>query len=322
LDLVGVASDLSSHVYDNKEHLLTKLLNPGLHESRPGGVQPIHYYMSSMQGTDEVVLTEIFVESITQPGNKDTFDPKKAIGFKTRKGKVRPAKVDVLFTKKRIMGLYKTYMSGVKSLKYNPEVLPFESYIMDLIMKSSQADLRRTLFWGEFDENGTDTLDCFDGLITQILADIASGKIPSANVVDTNVITNNNAVAEYEKIMAEIPSNYFYGDMVCLTNRKMKKKYADDYRSKYNGANYNAGYDKDFLEGSNIEFVIEPNLDGFDRPLFVPKNNIIMLYDDESAMTDMQVDYDKRTRSIAVVSDYQAGVGYGIAELLWTNDGV
>lgn len=322
-NLTQVAADLADHAVDNKEHLFTKLLNPGLHEAAGGSVKPIDYYMQSMSTVDEVVFTELFMDSVTQPGNKDTFDPKNnVVGFKTRKGKVQPAKIDILFKKTKIMSLIKSYLGQVKGLKIDPGTIPFEAYIMNAILKQAQIDLRSTLFKGVHNENGTNPNDCFDGLIKQWLADIVSGLIPASHVVDTAVITNQNGVAEFEKIMAEIPDEYFYGDMICLCNRKMKKKYADDYRARYNGASYNAGYEKDILEGSDIEFVIEPNLNGFDRPIFLPKNNIIYLYDDESAMTNLEVDYDKRTRSLAVVGDYQAAVGYGIAELIWTNDGV
>ena len=322
-NLSQISADLADHAVDNKEHLFTKLLNPGLHDAASGSVKPIDYYMGSMSTVDEVVFTELFMDSVTQPGNKDTFDPKNnVVGFKTRKGKVRPAKIDVMFKKTKIMSLIKSYLGQVKGLKVDPGKIPFEEFIMAAIIKQAQIDLRATLFKGSLNEAGTTPNDCFDGLIKQWLADIASGAISASHIVDTAVITNQNGVSEFEKIMAEIPSEYFYGDMICLTNRKMKKKYADNYRQLYNGASYNAGYEKDILEGSDIEFVIEPNLDGFDRPIFLPKNNIQYLYDDESAMTNLEVDYDKRTRSLAVIGDYQAAVGYGIAELIWTNDGV
>lgn len=322
-NLSQIAADLADHAVDNKEHLFSKLLNPGLHESRPGGVKPIDYYMASLPTTDEVVLTEVFIDTVTQPGNKDTFDPKNnVVGFKTRKGKVRPAKIDVLFKKTKIMSLIKSYLGQVKGLKVDPGKIPFEEYIMSAIIQQGQIDLRNTLWNGVYNETGTAPEDCFDGLKKQILADIVSGTIPSAKVVDTAIISNTNAVGELEKIMAAIDSKYFYGDMVCLTNRVTKRAYELDYRTRYGTLPYNPGFEKQVLEGSNIEFVVEPNLDGFNRPLFIPKNNIVYLYDDESAMTNLEVDYDKRTRSIAVTGDYQAGVGYGIAELIWTNDGL
>lgn len=135
-NLSQISADLADHAVDNKEHLFSKLLNPGLHDAAPGGVKPIDYYMQSMSTVDEVVLTELFMDSVTQPGNKDTFDPKNnVVGFKTRKAKVRPAKIDVLFKKTKIMSLIKSYLGQVKGLKVDPGVIPFESYIMDRILK-------------------------------------------------------------------------------------------------------------------------------------------------------------------------------------------
>ena len=323
LNLSQISADLADHAVDNKEHLFTKLLIPGLHEAAKGGVKPIDYYMGSLQATDEVVLTEIFIDSITQPGGNDGFNPKKnAVGFKTRKGKVRPAKVDVKFTKTKMANLVKSYLGQVKGLKIDATSVPFEAYLSNLILKQAQIDLRQTLWRGSYNETGTSANDCFDGIIKQVLSDIVSGTIPSSHVVDTNVITNLNAVFEFEKIMAEIPTQYFYGDMVCITNRKMKRAYENHYIAEYKQLEYNTQFDQPMIQGSNIEFIIEPNLDGFNRPLFVPKNNLIYLYDDEGNMTNLDVYYNKEERAISWMMDYQAGVGYGIAELLWTNDGV
>ncbi len=321
-NLAGIAADLAAHALDNREHVFTKLLVPGVHEGiANSAIKAIDSYMTSIPGTDEVVLSEIAIESVLQPGGKDTFNPKAgAVKFKTRKGKVRQAKVDVQFSHTKIVQLYKSYLGQVKGGSLDPETFPFEEVVMNQIIARAQSDLRvKALFNGIYNAAGTNPEDVMDGLRSQVLAAIVASEVPAGNIIDAPAITSANGVEVFETLVDTIPSEYLYSDLICLVPRAIKTAYERNFRNEY-GKFTRSESEKSFIEDTQIEFVVEPGLDGFTRPIITPRKNLVYLYDDEGAMNNVDVDYGKRTRDIAVMMDFQAGAGIGIAELIWTLD--
>ncbi|QHV97959.1 hypothetical protein [Spirosoma endbachense] len=325
LNLTALADSLETYARDNQEHIFLRALVPGVEAGIEGSsIVPIADYMTTMQATDEVVLTNLEVGDVAQPGGKDTFNPTaNAVNFKPRVGKVRQAKVDLQFSHKQLMALYKSYLGQVRAKRIDPEVLPFEEYITARVVAKFQENIRvKTLFNGVYNAAGTGPLDIADGLKTQLLAAIADGSVPAGNIIDTAVITSSNAVAETEKILAGIPDAEFYGDMVCVCSRQYKTNYETNYRDRFTSLPYNSSQLKPTIPGSDVPFIVEPGLTGFARPIFTKRGNLVYLYDDLSGADTLAVDYQKRTRDIAWVMDAQVGAGIAVAELVWTNDGV
>ncbi|MGA0558297.1 hypothetical protein ACO2Q8_16680 [Larkinella sp. VNQ87] len=326
LNLTALADSLETYARDNKEHIFFKALVPGV----DGGVAespivPIAEYMTTMNATDEVVLTNLEVGDVAQPGGKDSFNPTaNAVNFKPRVAKVKPAKVDMQFTHSKLLMLYKSYLGQVKAKQIDPEKVPFEEYITARVIGKFQENIRvKTLFNGVYNAAGTGPLDIADGLKTQILAAIVAGDVPAGNIIDTAVLSSTNAVAEIEKIIAGIPDAEFYaGDLICVCNRTVKTNYEADYRTRYGTLPYNSGQLKPTIVGTDIPFIVEPGLSGFNRPIFTTRGNFVYLYDDMSGSDTLAVDYGKRTRDIAWVMDCQVAAGIAVAEQLWTNDGV
>lgn len=277
-----------------------------------------------MQASDEVVLTNLEVGDVAQPGGKSTFNPtNNAVNFKPRKGKVRQTKVDLQFTHPQIIALYKSYMGQVRAKRIDPQVLPFEEYITARVIAKFNENIRvQTLFAGVYNTAGTSPLDVADGIRTQFLAAIADGSIPAANIIDTAILSPTNTVSETEKIIGGIPDAEFYGELVCLCSRQFKTNYELDYRTRWGTLPYNQGQLKPNIVGTNIPFVVEPGMSGFARPIFTPKGNIVYLYDDLNGADTLAVDYAKRTRDIAWVMDAQVGAGIAVAERVWSNDNV
>ncbi|SFD47285.1 hypothetical protein [Spirosoma endophyticum] len=325
LNLTALAASLENYARDNKEHIFQRALVPGVDEGiADSPVVPIADYMTTMQASDEVVLTNLEVGSVAQPGGKNAFTPTlNAVNFKPRKGKVRQAKVDLQFTDKQIIALYKSYLGQVRAKQINPEELPFEEYITARVIAKFKEDIRvQTLFNGVYNPTGTGALDIADGLRTQILAAITSGDIPSANVIDTAIITASNSVGEIDKILAGVPDAEFYAGLICVCSRTFKTNYEQDYKARWGTLPYNTGQLKPTIVGTNIPFIVEPGLSGFNRPIFTPKGNLVYLYDDLAGHDTLAVDYNKRQRDIAWMMDAQVGAGIAIAERIWTNDGI
>jgi hypothetical protein len=323
LNLTALAASLETYARDNAEHIFLRALIPGLDGIAGSPIVPIAQYMTIMQATDEVVLTNLEVGDVLQPGAKDTFNPTaNAVNFKPRIGKVRQAKVDLQFVHTKIMALFKSYLGQVRAKQIDPEVIPFEEYIAARVIAKMQENIRvKTLYNGVYNAAGTGPLDVNDGLKTQILAAITSGDIPSGNVIDTAVITAANSVTETEKILAGIPDAEFYDGLICVCSRAYKTNYETHYRATYGTLPYNTGQNHAVIAGTDIPFIVEPGLSGFARPLFTKKGNFVYLYDDMSGKDTLGVDYNKRTRDIAWMLDCQVGAGIAVAEQIWTNDG-
>ncbi|WP_138993953.1 hypothetical protein [Larkinella sp. C7] len=323
LNLTALAASLETYARDNQEHIFTRALIPGLEGVEGSPIVPIAEYMTMMQATDEVVLTNLEVGDVLQPGGKDTFNPTaNAVNFKPRIGKVRQAKVDLQFLHTKIVALYKSYMGQVRAKRIDPEQIPFEEYITARLLARVQENIRvKTLYNGVYNAAGSSPLDVNDGLKTQLLAAIAGGDVPAGNIIDTAVLSATNAVGELEKIIAGIPDAEFYaGDLICVCSRTVKDFYEKDYRTRYGSLPYNQSQLKPNIVGTDIPFVVEPGLSGFNRPIFTVRGNLVYLYDDLSGADTLAVDYNKRNRDIAWMMDCQVGAGIAVAEQIWTND--
>ncbi|GAB3892355.1 hypothetical protein GCM10028803_05090 [Larkinella knui] len=325
LNLTNLSGSLEAYARENYDNIYGRAMIPGVDQGVEGSaIVPIDDYMTSIQTSDEVVLSELEIGDVAQPGGKDTFNPTiNAVKPNARIGKVRQVKIDVLFSHTKIMALYKSWLGKVKAKRINPEEVPLEEYITAGILAKYRENIRvKTLFNGVYNAAGTTPLDVMDGIRTQILAEITSGGIPSGNIIDTAVITVSNAVAEFEKIVAALPDAELYGDLVCVTSRQLKTFYELNYRALYGTLPYNDGQSKNVIVGTNIRFVVEPGLSGFARPLFTPKGNLVYLYDDMDGSDSLAVDYQKRTRDLAWLMDAQVGTGIAQPSRIWTNDGV
>ncbi|MDR6195185.1 hypothetical protein [Siphonobacter sp. SORGH_AS_0500] len=321
LNLSDFATSLTDFARDNRLHIFASLLIPGMAGIAGTPIWAIEDYMQLIPGNDEVVLTQLAVANVLQPGNKGSFNPtQNAVKFKNRRAKVRPVKVDLEFTQPTIMKMYKSYMGQVTAKKIDPETYPLEAYVIDAVIAKAKENLRViSLFNGVYNENGNSPLDIFDGILTQVTKAIAAGNVPADNIVEVAPTTGENAVANHEKVIQEIPDAYFYGSdsLICLTNRKLLSAYETDYRKKFGTLPYNTSTEKAFIDGTNIPFVVEPGLSTLEEPIFTTKDNLCYLYDDEGKQDSLEFDYNKRDRSLAYMLDYQAGTGIGAAELLW-----
>lgn len=325
LDLVGVAEELQVYARDNKEHIFTGIYTPGVTQAdQENGIYSMDEYSNEMDTPNEVVFTEIYANASLKPGgirdaNGKVFRPKVgAISMAARKGKVRDIQQDFLFTRDKIIALKRSYFAQCKRMNINPDELPFAQYIMMELEKKASAELRIANFKAVHNTaiGAQSFLDMFDGILKQIALDIVSGALPTANIKEQAVLSVTNTVASLEAIVDIIPTEML-GEMVCLCSRKVKGFYEKDYRTRFGTLNWNTGLKKAVIEGTSIPFFVEPGMDGYDKPIFVPRMNITRLYD-STGKAGLEIDYDKRERDIAIVMDGQAGIGYGVARRNFT----
>jgi len=270
---------------------------------------------------DEIPLTELFITEVLQPGNKDTFTPKGGANFKARIGKVRPGKVDLRFTPTQITTLYKSYLGQVSGGKIDIYQFPFEAFIMTKIIERLRRDIHlRAVFTGVYNAAGTAAADIMDGLLTKVAADITAGNIPASNVLAGAPITAVNAYDQVSALVDRVVADPEYNSvpMVMLLSPLNMRRYNQDYQTTFGALPYNNGFEQQIIDGTSIRFVVEPGLTGSNRLIVTPQENFYWLVDDQSRIDTLTVEY--ALRNISVMVDFNAGVEYGIAELIWTND--
>lgn len=325
LDLTGIHEELLDYARDNKDHIFQGIYTPGETESdTENGIYSMDDYTNEIDTPDEVVFTEIYANAALKPGkrrdaNGKIFRPKTdAVEMKTRIGKVRDISQDFLFTAEKITLLKRSYYAQCNRMKINPDEMPFAKYIMQELEQMAAAELRIAHFKAIFNtaQNAQSFLDMYDGILKQIAVDITSGEIPSGNILELAPLSATNAVAPIEAMLDNIPTELL-GSMVCLVSRKVKGYYEMDYRERWGSLNWNNSQKKPKIEGSSVPFLVEPGLDGYDKPIFMPRNNITRLYD-STGKASLEIDYDKRERDIAIVMDGQAGIGYGVSRRIYT----
>ncbi|MDQ1089003.1 hypothetical protein [Siphonobacter sp. SORGH_AS_1065] len=321
LDLTSFAASLTDFARDNRAHIFTRLLIPGMEGIAGTPIHAIKDYMTLIPGNDEVVLTNLITKSVLQPGRKGKFTPTAdAVKFQNRVAKVRPCKVDLEFDEPKIEMMYKSYLGEVAGGDIDPTTFPFEAYVIAEVIAQAQQDMRLiSLYNGVYNAAGNGPLDVFDGILTQLLEAITESQVPASNIVELQAFSSTNAVAQFEKIVAAIPDRYFYSDLICILPRTIKTFYENDYRKQFTALPYNVSTDKGFIDGTNIPFVVEPGFN-HDVPLITPRKNLCYLYDDESKQNKLDFDYDKRERNLAYIMDFQAACGIAATELIWTGD--
>lgn len=311
IDFSGLPSKMADYALADNSAILTKTLVDDMAFTK---------YMQMLVGNDEIPLTELVVDDVLQPGGKDAFNPKAAVNFKARIGKVRPCKVDLLFTPSKILQFWKTYLGKVKQgTPSSPYDMPFQEFIFAQVIKKLKENLRlKAIFQGVYNPTGTGAADTMDGLVTLIRAAITAGSIPAGNITAYTAITAINAVDEFNKLAEKVIANPAYGSakMICLVSPIIHHYYNQAYKAENGSLPYNNQFNQTKLEGSNIWIQEEPGLSGITTPFITPEENLFYLVDDEARQDSIIVEKEKR--NINVMMDFQASVDFGIAELIWT----
>ncbi|MDP1814428.1 MAG: hypothetical protein Q8K92_08265 [Leadbetterella sp.] len=316
VSLAGITAGLNDYALNHKVEIVNQVMEIGFGGAPNSPIKPLSDYVNIFPADGEIVLSDLLTVDPLQPGNKGSFDPKAYATFKTRKAKPEPVKVDLLFGEQKIRTMYNTYMARVAMKKYDPEVVPFEEWLIAKLNNDVQYYLRTGMYKAALDANGTDSLDLFDGYVEQITDTIANAPA-TINVVNMAAWTIDNAVTEAEKMADALPSKIaFQEGTVMVMTKAAKTLYQKAFRKAYPSLPYNDGFGKTFLEGTNVEMIIEEGVGTFARPFITTRDNLVAMYD-ESRIGDIAFDYQKRDRSMAFLMDFDFGVGICATELLY-----
>lgn len=307
LDLSALPAKLKDYAVENKDVLLSKVM-----------VDTMPEYMTPLSGVrDEIPLSELVVESIIQPGSKDAFNPQaNKVKFKARVGKVRPIKVDLQFTPTQIVNIQKSYYGLIDAGRLDPYTMPFESYIFEKIISRVKNDLRlQAIFKGVYNASGTAPVDTMKGILAIVASDSISG-----NRTTGAAVTATNAFEEVMKIVEKVESdaNYSSVPMIGLISPINFRNYCNDYAATRGSVIYNDKFEQITVEGTNITLKKEPGMVGSDRIIVTPAENTFWLMNEESALSNITVEY--ALRNIYVMMDFDCAPEIGIMETLWCNN--
>lgn len=279
---------------------------------------------------DKIVLGSLSFKSLMQPGRKGTFNPKEnAMKVQARIGQVRPAKIDLLIGEIERLELEATYFAEVEGTDgRDPSKFMFADHIWEYVIQSAGVDTLQAVWTGELNSSGTKAIDVCDGIVTMIDADIVSDELPEDLILvhsATNfVLGEDNIIAEMKNLVklyrAKLPA-YGYAPSVlyCAPERLSEYEFALEAAKgnvqTYNSFNQAILY---FAKTIRIEPVLE--LAGTDFMTIMPEKNLLYLTDRADSKIDLESDYDKRDRSVALMADWHFAPNYYRSDIMVVND--
>jgi hypothetical protein len=311
IDFSGLGSKIASYTLREAGQLLTTILITD---------QSFLNYMELYPDvTDQLALTQMFVTSVLQPGNKDTFDPKGTVGFKNRIGQVRPCKIDYTLTPTTITAMWKGYLGRIaKSKRGDIYDVPFQQYIIDKLAERAKEEMHLdAVFKGVYNAEKKTANRVFNGLLPLMSQ---AGVIASKQIFTGAPITQNNAIDQLEGIADLVPSHLINKDLVMLVEPGVAKYYNRDYRNTYGGnTNNTGGFDHKTLDGTNITIVPEPGLADTGGIICTLRNNLVWMTGPLGGGPNSFV-IEKHRRNVDIMADFEAAPDFAIAEYVWTND--
>ena len=279
---------------------------------------------------DQIVLGSLSFASMAQPGGKGTFNPKaNVMKVAARIAQVRPAKIDLLIGEVERLQLEATYFAEIEGTNgRDPQKFMFADHIYEYAIEQAGVDTFKAVWNGVLNGAGTNAVDICHGILKLIDLDIVSDDLPETLIYTHDdedfFITEANVIAEI-KAMVKLYRNqlpaYAYqpATLYCAPERVSEYEFALEAANgnfnTYNTFNQLVIY---FAKNIMIEPVIE--LAGTDFMAIIPDGNLLYLTDRDSAKCDLDVDYQKRDRSLAVIADWQFAPNYYRSDLIVVND--
>jgi hypothetical protein len=308
VNISALNTALGGYARQNKVDIFSKILTESTSQ----------YFTPITGAIDQLPLAKLSTGSILKPyvaggGFSATND---ALTFGARILNARRISADVEIVP---LDLYNSWLGQLAGAPpASPFDIPFEQFVMDAISRQAIADLETGVWNGLFDNSGTSAEDIMDGIEQLVLAAVTSGEIPAANVTAYTAITSTNALDEFKKVKSKIAAQYRNKPMYAFCSMAIYDAYMDDYQSSVGPVVYNKDYTQIFIEGTQTQIVPIPGLNGVNRIIVTPKENLVFGYDIEGGASNIITQEFNRT--IKVMMDFRAGVQFRDGAVIWTMD--
>ena len=308
VNISALNTALGGYARQNKVDIFSKILTESTSQ----------YFTPITGAIDQLPLAKLSTGSILKPyvagGGFTAIND--ALSFGARILNARRISADVEIVP---LDLYNSWLGQLAGAPpASPFDIPFEQFVMDAISRQAIADLETGVWNGLFDNSGTSAEDIMDGVEQLVLNAVTSGEIPAANVTAYTAITSSNALAEFKKVKTKISAQYRNKPMYAFCSMAVYDAYMDDYQTSVGPVVYNKDYTQIFIEGTQTQIVPIPGLNGVNRIIVTPKENLVFGYDIEGGASNIITQEFNRT--IKVMMDFRAGVQFRDGAVIWTMD--
>lgn len=122
-----------------------------------------------------------------------------------------------------------THMSEVMKPGVNPDDIPYAAFVNESIMKQIGSEVQKGSYLAVAGDESTLALS-FNGLGTLIATEITATNLTP---IATGALTNTNAVAKFEQMVAAMPVEYVENGLEIKASVGSVRKFQEDYRERY-----------------------------------------------------------------------------------------
>ena len=159
--------------------------------------------------------------------------------------------------------------------------------------------------------NALGSLDHLNGLNKVIADEIAGGGIPAAQALSSGALTEANIVGRVEALYDALPVDAYSTIQderwYVLMGDDKAKMYERGYRDNLGTVVYNQGFEKRFVDGTNIAIEGIPGLNGTDHLVLIKESDLVLAVDVEGEEMDLKIGMDQYEENIWIKGRFGAG---------------
>lgn len=161
--------------------------------------------------------------------------------------------------------------------------------------------------------NAVSSYDLINGLNKVVSDAVTAGDIPAAQNL-AGAMTAGNIITSLEAMYDALPVDSFAGitdasnGYVVLIGDDSMKLYERDYRDTHGSVVYNDGFGKRFLDGTNIEIVGVPGLNGSNKAILSKKSNLLMAVDSLADENNFRIYMDIDQENVRIKNRFAWGI--------------
>ncbi len=176
--------------------------------------------------------------------------------------------------------------------------------------------------------NADTSLNLVDGFTEIIKDEIAAAGIPAAQVL-ANAQTTGNIIASWRAMIDALPAALFnkvgatgLDQLVLFTDPVSVQTYWRDYQNANGALPYNTAFEKQMLDGTNVQFIGVPGLNGSGKSFLTQRKNVWFGTDVANEETDLTVSQGSGSELdyIFVSGRFKAGYQIQFPEEVVTNN--
>lgn len=312
IDIADIISSFGSYYLDGGQNQNDLLMRPfekfGTREA------------FNLRPTNDTILrlAAIEVEEILQ-GYQDTFTSKGGVDFAPIEIALTQVKIDNEFNPNKLVA---SWLGFLANNKIDRSTYPFiKWFIEDYLLKQVDKDLEmKAIYTGSKVTPTPGTagaaIEAMDGIKKQINAGITATTI-------TPIVTGAAAVnpidwcTQVEDFTKSIPEIYWPENMPLNMSMVLERRYKEGRRLKYN-MSYAQVTEMSLVQDTNIRVVGRMSHFGSEKIWATTARNYVMGVKGYSNKSMFEIEHVKR--KVAIYSDWWIGIGYLLADEMFTND--